>query len=187
MVPIEIIGCPKWGARPPKQGLIAVRKSKRIIFHHTAGHHAHIPHATSRADAIRYAHAVQDYHMDHNGWNDSGHNFLVMRTGMILQGRWLSISSIQAGHMVRSAHCPGQNDQIGIEHEHQGDEEMTDAQREASARLMAWIADQYGRTVPLPVFPHRKYFATSCPANLVSDIAPIRERAGEILYNALAA
>lgn len=118
--------------------------------------------------------------MDVQGWNDSGHNFMVMRSGVIIQGRWLSISAIQAGHMVRSAHCPGQNDQIGIEHEHVDTEAMTDVQAEASARLQAWIAWNYGRTV-LPVYPHRKYFPTSCPANLIHDIKRIRDRAAEIL------
>jgi hypothetical protein len=38
----------------------------------------------------------------------------------VLQGRWLTVSAIEAGHMVVSAHCPGQNGQIGIEHEHLG-------------------------------------------------------------------
>jgi hypothetical protein len=115
------------------------------------------------------------------GWTDSGHNFLVCRNGLILQGRWLTVSSISAGHMVQSAHCPGQNDQIGIEHEHLGDEKMTQKQKEASARLMAWIADQYGRKTALPVFPHSKFFPTSCPANLRADISKIKMMAQDIL------
>ena len=102
------------------------------------------PSTQSRAESERFAREIQAFHMK-QGWNDSGHNFLVCRNGLILQGRWLTVSSIQAQHMVRSAHCPGQNEQIGIEHEHLGNEEMTKQQREASARLMAWIADQYDR------------------------------------------
>lgn len=181
-VKCNIVTCPQWGARRPKSGLKLVPASKRIIFHHTAGHHREIsnPKIESKAEAIAYARAIQAQHI-RQGWDDSGHNFLVCRSGMILQGRWLTVSAIEAHHMVLSAHCPGQNDQIGIEHEHLGLEEMTSAQKEASARLMAWIADQYGRKSVLPVFPHSRFFATACPANLKNDIDSIRRRAQNIL------
>jgi hypothetical protein len=181
-VKCNIVTCPEWGARKPKSGLELIPASKRIIFHHTAGHHREIsqPSIESLAEAIGYARDIQRAHMA-QGWNDTGNNFLVCRNGLILQGRWLTVSAIQAKHMVRSAHCPGQNDQIGIEHEHKGSEKMTKKQMEASARLMAWIADQYGRKTVLPVYPHSKYFATACPANLKSDIAAVRRRAQQIL------
>lgn len=129
---------------------------------------------------MAYARAVQRMHMG-QGWVDSGHNFLVMRSGVILQGRWLTITAIVAGHMVVSAHCPGQNEQIGIEHEHFGSEAMTKRQHESSARLMAWIADKYGRRTVLPVDPHSRYFATACPANLKSAIPAVIKRANAIL------
>ena len=181
-VKCKIIGCYDWGARKPKSGIETISASKRIIFHHTAGHHQEIqnPGLQSRAESERYARAIQAQHM-RQGWNDSGHNFLVCRNGLILQGRWLTVSAIRAGHMVRSAHCPGQNEQIGIEHEHLGNEKMTKLQREASARLMAWIAFEYGRKTVLSVDPHSKYFATACPANLKADIPAIRRRAQQIL------
>lgn len=179
---ISIITCPQWGARHPKQDLQLVPASHEIIFHHTAGHHPEISHPKdeSREESILFARAIQAQHMS-QGWSDSGHNFLVCRNGLILQGRWLTVSSIQAHHMVRSAHCPFHNDQIGIEHEHFGHEKMTAAQKESSSLLMAWIAWKYGRRTVLPVSPHSKYFATECPANLKSDIAGIARRAQEIL------
>lgn len=183
-VQIKLIGCYDWGARKPKAPIEVIGKSRRIIFHHTAGHHPEIddPKTQSRAESIRYARDIQAFHMGpQRGWNDSGHNFLVCRNGLILQGRWLTISAIRAGLMVTSAHCPTQNDQIGIEHEHTDAEAMTAKQREASARLQAWIANRYGRTTPLPVDPHSKWFSTNCPANLVNDIKGIRSRAAEIL------
>jgi hypothetical protein len=99
----------------------------------------------------------------------------------VLQGRWLTVSSIQAGHMIRSAHCPGQNDQIGIEFEHLGAELMTDAQRRSGAALMAWVCDQYGIRKVLPMEPHRKYYATQCPANLTMEIPRLRSMAQAIL------
>lgn len=182
-VRIDIITCPEWKARQPTQPITAVGKATRIIFHHTAGHHAELrdPADYSVEEAIRYAQDIQNFHMDSNGWVDSGHNFLVCRNGVILQGRWLTVSAIEAGHMVESAHCPGQNNQIGIEHEHTGSEPMTAKQAEASAQLMAWIADQYRRRTVLPVAPHSRYYATACPGNLKGDITRIQVRAQHIL------
>ncbi len=181
-VQIKIIGAADWGALKPKQAIVVVPASRRIIFHHTAGHHPEIqnPSMQSRAESEKYARAIQAQHMS-QGWIDSGHNFLVTRNGLILQGRWLTVSAIRAGHMVQSAHCPGQNEQVGIEHEHLGSENMTSRQWEASARLQAWIADRYGKTRVLPVDPHSKYFPTACPANLKAEIPRIKRRAQEIL------
>jgi hypothetical protein len=180
---VDIITCPQWKARRPTQGLELVGQAQRLIMHHTAGHVRQLgdPTITTRSEAMQYARDIQGYHMDGNGWNDSGHNFLVCRAGFVLQGRWLTVSAIQAGHMVRSAHCPSQNDQIGIEFEHYGLEEMTTRQREAGARLMAWVSIHYGLKKVMPVEPHRQYFATECPANLVVEIPRLRARAAEIL------
>src|SRR5215471_15315597 len=122
-VKIWMIGCPAWGAKQPTQQITWTDRAERIIFHHTAGHGLDLP-GTDREDGMAYARAIQRQHMG-QGWIDSGHNFLIMRSGVILQGRWRTIRAIQAGKMVRSAHCPGQNDQIGIEHEHYGSEQMT--------------------------------------------------------------
>jgi hypothetical protein len=185
-LPIEIITCPTWRARKPKQGIQTVAAANKTIFHHTAGHHRQLdgtPKQT-RDESIAYARAIQDFHMDGNGWIDSGHNFLICRNGLILQGRWLTVSAIQAGHSVQSAHCPGQNHQLGIEHEHFGSEEMTKEQRESSSMLMAWIAWHYERKNVLPSLPHSKFFPTACPANLTEDIAGIVARAQVLLNNA---
>lgn len=182
-VKLELITPSQWHARPPTSEPVLVNRAQRIIFHHTAGHHQNVDGdpTESREEAMRYARAVQNYHMDSNGWNDSGHNFLVCRNGLVLVGRWFTVTAIQHRKMVRSAHCPGQNDQIGVEHEHAGTEPMTPSQRESAARLQAWIADRYGRSTTLPVEPHSKFFATACPANLIADIPAIRRRAQEIL------
>lgn len=181
-LPIRIYTCPEWGAKPPKQGLTTCGMSTEIIFHHTAGHHAEIrnPRTESVQEAFRYARDIQAFHFS-EGWNDSGHNFLVTRGGQVLQGRWLTVSAIEAHHMIVSAHCPEKNTQIGIEHEHNGTEHMTAAQREASAKLMAWIAAQYHKTTVLPVYPHKQFFNTECPGVLISEIPRIRSLAQSIL------
>lgn len=83
--------------------------------------------------------------------------------------------------MVMSAHCPTENDQVGIEFEHNGTELMTDPQRQSGAALMAWVCEQYGRRKILPMDPHRAHFATQCPANLTLEIPRLRAMALEIL------
>src|SRR4051812_47088695 len=131
-----VITTDKWGAIPAKTPPVYVGRPDKILFHHTAGHHPEIenPKDESRAEAIRYAKAIQKFHMydpDHR-WNDSGHNFLICRNGLILVGRHMSLPAIKAGKMVVSAHCPGQNNQPGLEHEHLGNEPMTKVQFAAS-------------------------------------------------------
>lgn len=180
----NIITCPHWGARPPRQGIQVTGRAKRIIFHHTDSHHKEItkPNEESLEEGINYARSIQAFHMGpQRGWLDSGHNFLICRSGYIFQGRWLTVSSIEAGHMVISAHCPGQNDQIGIEHEHVQGEKPTDAQLESSGVLMAWIADKYGLHSPLPVFPHHEFYPTSCPDNLEPCIPKVLSIARDVL------
>ena len=78
---------------------------------------------------------VQHDHMVNRGFIDSGHNFLVTRSGHVLEGRHGSLEAIKAGVMVDSADCRTQNHQPDVEHEHVHGEQLTAAQREASLRL----------------------------------------------------
>lgn len=177
---IRIITCPEWNAKPSSEPIQFIGQSEAIIFHHTASH----GNGGTIADASEYAQTIQRYHMHHNGWIDSGHNFLVMRSGIILQGRWRTVVAIQGRAMVRSAHTVGGNTEIGIEHEHKGNEIPTVLQLESSARLQAWIAWHYQRDI-LPVHPHSAFNATLCPGNLIDYIPGIRARAREILNDSL--
>jgi N-acetylmuramoyl-L-alanine amidase len=165
--PFRIIPCKEWGAVPASGAIPRVGKPDRIIFHHTAGHHPNLDASSgeSYVEAAAYARAVQHYHMAGNGWLDSGHNFLVCRNGFIFEGRHGSLDAVSAGRMVQSAHCVGQNDQPGIEHEHVDPEEMTPIQRDASVWLMAWICD-HTTIVPSAIHGHREYNLTSCPGSL---------------------
>jgi hypothetical protein len=95
-LPFEIITCPQWGARRPKQGIETVGASNKTIFHHTAGHHRQLdgtPKQT-REESMAYARAIH-VPMDGNGWIDSGHS-AVSANGAVLQGR-LTVQRDQAG------------------------------------------------------------------------------------------
>lgn len=171
----SIVTCSQWGAEKPKQPPVVTDAPDKIIIHHTDGNG--MPNCTADTQLViqarRYAQSIQHDHMNNNGWNDSGHNFLVMRSGIILQGRWGTVTAIEAGRMVVSAHCPGQNDQPGIEHEHVPNQLFTPHQLLATVHLMAWICDRTGvRCTQL--FPHSQFYNTACPSNLIVDIPSLR-------------
>jgi len=172
-----IITCPEWGARPPRRRHTLVGPPERVITHHTAGHGPTTGEGRTRA--INYARAIQRYHMDGNGWNDSGHNFLVMRSGLLLAGRWYSFAAARVGLSILSAHCPGQNDQYGIELEHIRDELPTREQLDAYVALVAWLDSRAGMR-PTANEPHRRYYATTCPSQVFVDLLPrLRSRVAE--------
>lgn len=160
-----IITCTEWGAAHPRGPIQPAGRPVRALVHHTDGHHPEIDHPAdeSRAEAIRYARAIQALHQGPTrGWIDSGHNFLICRNGLILEGRHGSLYALRRGRMVVSAHCPGENEQPGVEHEHVVGEQMTDAQARSSVWLYAWMADRTGMR-PTQLFGHRAFYATSCP------------------------
>lgn len=177
-----IIVCSEWGARKPRAKPRLVGRPVRIIEHHTDGHGK--GHATTLAQAreqgILYARSIQNYHMDSNGWNDTGQSFTVMRSGIILQGRWGTVTAIEAGRMVESAHCPGQNDQPGIEHEHLPGEPITPMQADATVWLQAWICDRSGIR-PTELYGHGHFYATACPSNLTANIPGLRLDVANVL------
>jgi hypothetical protein len=173
---LEIITTSQWGARPPKHPIVLAGRPKRVIEHHTAGHAPELDHVPGESyfEARAYVRAVQNFHMDVRGWNDTGQNFLVARSGDVFEGRHGSVDAILHGRMVESAHCPFQNDQPGIEHEHYGDEQLTSAQKRASIELHVWICRHTG-IKPTEFDPHRKYFATACPTDSVAGWLPTLE------------
>ena len=169
MSDFQIISCADWGAAPPKQKIVLVGRPVRVIDHGTDGHAP--PGSDPRQSGMAYARALQHSHFG-RGWIDSGHNFLVTRDGVILEGRHGSLAAIKAGRMVESAHCPGQNDQPGIEHEHFGsDEGLTDVQKQASIWLHALICRSTGIR-PTDFFPHKQFFSTDCPTAHIEQWLP---------------
>lgn len=176
--PFRVIPCQEWKARPPK-GRITLTNAKpvRSIFHHTAGHHPELDgkhNTVTYEESCAYARSIQNFHMDKNGWNDTGQNFLVTRGGYILEGRHHSFDQIQRGKMVVSAHCPNENTQPGIEIEHIDPEPMTQIQYDAAVWLFAWIAKSCafpGKSID----GHRDHYATACPGSLYAHLPQFRK------------
>jgi hypothetical protein len=173
----KIISCSEWGAVAPTGSIGRVGKPNKIIFHHTDGHHPELDHLAGDTvdEAKAFARAIQNDHMHRRPpYSDSGHNFLVTRSGHILEGRHGSLAAISDGVMVRSAHCVGQNGHPGIEHEHKGGETMTPIQREASLFLHAFICRKTG-VKPDAIHGHGEFNNTECPGALKSGLAQFRK------------
>jgi hypothetical protein len=168
---LKIITAEEWGAVPPRQAVTRVGRPSKIIFHHTDG----IAGGNTLADAKIFARGIQKDHMHRSPpFIDSGHNFLVMRSGLILEGRHGSLAAITEGVMVNSAHAPGANHDPGIEHEHKGDMVMTPAQRAASLDLHEFICRKT-QIKAGNVFPHKQFTATDCPGKLGASLPQFRE------------
>jgi hypothetical protein len=172
-LPFRVVPCAEWGAAQPSGAIARAGKPDKTLFHHTAGHVPNLSAGETYAEACAYARAIQRYHMG-QGWVDSGHNFLITRGGFILEGRHGSLTSCRAGVMVVSAHCPEQNTNPGIEHEHNGREKMTAIQRAASVWLNAQLCRWGGIKPSDCAQPHSKFFATACPGTLKPGLPALR-------------
>ena len=151
---------------------------KFAIVHHTAGRNDY-----SRAQAAAIVRGIQLFHVQSNGWNDVGYNFLVDRFGTIYEGRYGGID-----RNVIGAHALGFNTgSVGIAllGTYGGTKPSTAAQ-DAIARLIAWRLDlahvdpsatltfisggseKYAPDAPVTlraVSGHRDTGSTECPGN----------------------
>lgn len=167
-----IENCPSWGARRPSSPVkIWDRRPVRILVHHTAG-----PNRpdVSREAGRRMARSIQAYHMDHNGWLDSGQHFTISRGGFVLEGRFLSLGELNGGRrQVEGAHCTGQNVvAVGIENEgtYIGDGPPL-ALWNSLRSLCAYICFRYG-IAPTELYGHRDYKNTICPGDRLYSMLP---------------
>ncbi|MFD5409332.1 peptidoglycan recognition family protein [Streptomyces nojiriensis] len=168
----DIIGCAAWGARAASEPVVVLANGpERIIVHHTATANV-TDYSEQRAVAL--ARAIQTYHMDAQGWIDTGQHFTVSRGAFVLEGRHNSLAELRAGtRQVRAAHCVGQNTvSIGIENEGTyTSQDPPAAQYAALADLCAHICDQYGLPAS-EIYGHRDFNATSCPGDRLYALLP---------------
>ncbi len=124
-----------WGAdekirRGPPSYATGIRFA---VVHHTAGQNGY-----TRSEAAAIVKGIQLFHVQGNGWNDIGYNFLVDRFGTIYEGRFGG-----SDRNVVGAHAQGFNTgSVGIAllgtYENQA---PSAAAQDAIARLIAWRLD----------------------------------------------
>lgn len=168
----QIYSCAAWGARPPSEPVTVLSTPpKRIIVHHTAT--ANVEDYTQKR-AFVLARAIQTYHMDIQGWIDTGQHFTVSRGAYITEGRHRSLAELNVGaRQVRAAHCVGQNTvAVGIENEGNYTSVAPPArQYTALVALCAHICRQY-RLPPSEIYGHRDFNETDCPGNRLYALLP---------------
>ena len=178
----SIVPRSSWGAdetirRAPPSYATGVRFA---IVHHTAGRNGY-----SRAEAAAIVKGIQLFHVQGNGWNDIGYNFLVDRFGTVYEGRFGG-----ADRNVVGAHAQGFNTgSVGVAllgtYE---DVAPSVAAQDAIARLIAWRldvahvdptsfltfisggSDRYPNGIPVllnGVSGHRDTGFTACPGDVL--------------------
>ncbi|MDT0301969.1 peptidoglycan recognition protein family protein [Streptomonospora wellingtoniae] len=161
-----------WNARRPKSWAV-MRPSPpdRIVVHHTATANS-ANHSKGHAFAL--SRAIQNYHMDTNGWNDTGQQLTISRGGHIMEGRNRSLKAIAEGHHLVGAHTANHNSHtIGIENE--GNYVSATPPRDLMGALTetcAWLCLAYGLDPADAIVGHRDYNATACPGDRLYALLP---------------
>ena len=158
-----------WGARAASSAVSVLNfKPSYIVVHHTATSNST---ATTQAAAFSLARGIQNYHMDSNGWIDTGQQFTVSRGGYAMEGRHRTLERLNLGNsFVRGAHVGAGNvnsESVGIENEGL----YTSVQPPAAlynklVDLCAFICDKYGLAAT-KIYGHRDFMATACPGNIL--------------------
>jgi hypothetical protein len=164
------------------------------IVHHTAGSN---DYTAAQSPAI--VKAIELYHVQGNGWNDIGYNFLVDKYGQIFEGRYGGMTRAVIG-----AHAEGFNTgSVGIALiGNYGTAKVTPVEEKALEELLAWRLDlahvdplstvtaisggnpkyKAGTAVKLrAISGHRDVYPTSCPGQDLYDRLPAIAQAVAVL------
>jgi hypothetical protein len=151
----------QWGARAPKTTPTPVPISARSGYcvHYDGGNPVIL---RTLADVIAKIQADQNYHMDGQGWNDIGYNYLVVSApgfpaidGLLVEGR---------GRDVVGAHCMNHNTPwIGTQVTIGGTQQPSTAALVSVRAHYEQCSAAHGAA--LAKFGHRDGFATSCPGD----------------------
>jgi hypothetical protein len=149
-----------WGARAPRSAS-GTTTVNFLVIHHEAGSNT----STDWAARVR---AVQNLHMDTNGWADVGYNYLVDPNGVAYEGR-------AGGENIIGAHLCGKNtNTMGVCMLGTFTSQLpTNNAQYTLKRIMAWKTVQRGldplgtgyhvdRTI-FKISGHQSSCATSCP------------------------
>lgn len=165
----------EWGARAPSCGISTMSTLNRVVIHHTAN--ASDFNTTDVNTSKAKVRAIQNYHMDVNGWCDIGYHFLVCKLGFAFEGRSGSWSSRPRGaHDSINENSFGFNF-MGYFHTPYN-QSPTLAQRDTMWDVIAWRMPtgwcSYGAGYYDPnhtntgwLTAHRRVFATACPGDNV--------------------
>lgn len=171
-----------WGAREPNGTIETFEEAPTfIVVHHTA-----TPNTDdlSQEAAFAISRSIQNYHMDSNGWGDTGQNFTNSRGGYLTEGRTGSLGHLEGGtSYVKGIHAGNANSgSQGIENEGTyTDTDVTGELWDGLVALCSYICTQYGIAAS-EIYGHRDYMSTECPGEVLYGRLPeLREAVGAAL------
>ncbi|RFS87540.1 N-acetylmuramoyl-L-alanine amidase [Actinomadura spongiicola] len=178
----------QWQARPPRRPARVInRRPDRIIVHHTA-----TPNAKDRSltHAFALSRYIQDFHMNKNGWDDTGQQLTISRGGIVMEGRNKSLQAVEAGDLAVGAQVLHHNEHtIGIENE--GTYMKNGVPRGLWTSLVevcVWLCQAYSLEPAGAIVGHRDYNNTSCPGDvLYARLPELRRTVAERLNSSPAA
>jgi len=157
----SIISRAGWNARPPRG--TPTRLPSRVPI--AAIHHGGTAtFCTTQAQCANIVRAYQNFHMDTNGWNDIGYNFVVGEDGNIYEGR---------GWNNQGAHAANWNSiSIGIAIIGDFTSRAPNAAALNAVRALLQCGVDLGRfPAAYQLVGHRQLGSTACPGNsLFSNI-----------------
>ncbi|HPB32931.1 MAG TPA: N-acetylmuramoyl-L-alanine amidase, partial [Candidatus Sumerlaeota bacterium] len=163
-----------WSARAPQCAISQETALTRAVIHHTAFPDDY--NVTSIDESKARVRAIQNYHMDVNGWCDVGYHFLTDKLGNNFEGREGSITSLPRGaHDAVNSQSFGYN-MMGYYHtpyNHTPTCEGRSSIYDVIAWKMpaGWSPYGVGRYSNLKNIPwlagHRDVAATACPGDLL--------------------
>ncbi|MFD6952973.1 N-acetylmuramoyl-L-alanine amidase [Nocardiopsis sp. TSRI0078] len=171
-----------WRARPPSGRVQILSAPPRyVVVHHTA-----TANSTdySLDHALALSRAIQNFHMDSNGWLDTGQQLTISRGGHIMEGRAHSLAAVREGSHVLGAHVANNNSTcIGIESEGLYMKEgPTTALADSLVATLAWLCGAYGLDPHRAILGHRDFNATACPGDVLYAMLPeLREAVAEVM------
>lgn len=169
----------EWGARPA-QATFSRTIPRYVIVHHTDNQNPpDDPSQGTIEGAVRFARNIQKFHMDNNGWSDSGHNFLNTTGGFILEGRHGSLDAVKQGFCVQSAHAAHDSGRLANGNQSPGIENegnfmifpMGQKQWESLVELCASLCSSCDIS-PLNIKGHRDFSNTDCPGDWLYSRLP---------------
>lgn len=168
----QIYDCAAWGARQPSGSLTELnQRPSKILIHHTAtANRTNV----GPSDLAVLAKSIQNFHMDTDGWIDSGHHFLVNRGGLIAEGRHRSLETLRGGRsFIEGAQCTNYNNvSIGIENEGTYIQADPPAPLLVSLRALCAYACLRYQVDPAQLYGHRDFGDTACPGDRMYALLP---------------
>lgn len=150
---VRLVTRAEWGARPPKATTPHNPPLSMVFVHHSA-----MPSCSTREECVTQMKAIQDLHMDDNGWDDIGYTYLVGGDGGVYEGR---------GWDVIPAQCKGHNaESYGICIMGDYSHVLPPSAAMQAVKDMIDCGVQQGKvTTGHEVFGHRDGRCTSCPGD----------------------